>query len=123
VEFGLADGERPKGRKLRFEIGNHDGLRQRLDFFADRLAGHDTDDARHPGGGLGVDGKDACMRMFAAHEYQRQRVRRLDVAEILAFAGRQAVVFLALDRAADPRASRSQFRYPRLFFFSTVFCR
>ena len=46
------------------------------------------------------------MRMFGANEHQTDRFRRTDIAKILAFSGRQAMVFLAPNRATDPRAPR-----------------
>ena len=63
--------------------------------------GDDAHDAGGPGGGLGVDGEDARVRMRRTHEMGMQRARHHDVVEIAALARQEAVVLLARQRLSD----------------------
>ena len=67
----------------------------------DVLAGEDADHAGHLLRLGGVDRLDRGMGMRAAHEIGVGLLRKIDVVGVLALAGDEAVIFLALDACAN----------------------
>ena len=65
-------------------------------------SGEHRQNARHRGGGLGVDLLDAGVGMRRAHEIGMRLARLLDIGGVVTFAGDETLVFLAAHRRADP---------------------
>src|SRR5262245_1259755 len=64
-------------------------------------AGPDGDSTRHRERGRRIDANDAGVRVRAAHEYDVQRARYLDVADVAAFPGEETLVLGSQQRLAD----------------------
>ena len=82
------------------------------------VAGEDADDARHLLGLGRVDLIDGGMRVGAAHEVSVGLLGQVDVVGVVALAGEEAMVFLALHAGADAGSVIHVFGPPQNYMFA-----
>jgi hypothetical protein len=102
----LADGERRMRRHLhgRAVLGqDHPAADQVAKLALGELrTGHDSDDAGHAGGRLGIDALDLGVGVRRADKVNVRLPRPADVVGVLALAGYETEIFLAAHGGADP---------------------
>ena len=120
--IGLAGGDRRVRRHLhrRAVLRQHGPAADQIAelVLGELRAGEHAGDAGHAGRGLGVDVPDLGVRVRRADEIDRGLARPADVVGVVAFAGDEAMVFLAAHWGAD--TGRTHGSFLRRFFAGTL---